>query len=264
MPMVGVTILWSYGYYDQTYDTISISGGIVRAWTDTNAASIGGSYQRVCGDVSITGGTVMPVDGGELRIGGFVWGVSSGPVTITGGSIAAEHANVSPAPSNGVEGVCHVTVAAGGPNRRVQLSGLGGYGTDDIYTDAGGVVHLWLPPGSYAFQVDGEDWTAEVVGVENKAWKVGAGPDSLHIDDISVDDGKVTLVVSAEPDGWRTEATAPQLRVRAAAELPLPEGDAALLPREDVEISANGDGTATAVVPRAADAPRTFYRVEAP
>lgn len=254
----------SYGYYDQTYDTISISGGIVRAWADTRAASIGGSYQRVCGDVSITGGTVMPVDGGKLRIGGFVWGVSSGPVTITGGSIAAEHANVSPAPSNGVEGVCHVTVAAGGPNRRVQLSGLGGYGTDDIYTDAGGVVHLWLPPGSYAFQVDGEDWTAEVVGVENKAWKVGAGPDSLRIEEIAVEDGKVTLVVSAEPDGWLTEATAPQLRVRAAAELPLPGGNAALLPREDVEISANGDGTATATVPRAADAPQMFYDVEAP
>ena len=74
----------------------------------------------------------------------------------------------------------------------------------------------------------------------------------------------MTLVVSAEPDGWLTAETALLLRVRAAAELPLPEGDATLLPREDVEISANGDGTATAVVPRAADAPQMFYDVEAP
>ena len=85
---------------------------------------------------------------------------------------------------------------------------------------------------------------------------------SLLLDEeIAVEDGKVTLVVSAEPDGWFTEATAPQLRVRAAAELPLPEGDAALLPREDVEISANGDGTAVVTVPRKSAA-AGFFKVE--
>ena len=57
--------------------------------------------------------------------------------------------------------------------------------------------------------------------------------------------------------------TAQLLRVRVSEELPLPDGDAALLPRTDVEATANGDGTATLTVPRAADVPRKFYRVEA-
>jgi hypothetical protein len=57
--------------------------------------------------------------------------------------------------------------------------------------------------------------------------------------------------------------TAQLLRVRVSEELPLPDGDAALLPRTDVGVLVNDDGTATVVVPRAADVPRMFYRVEA-
>ena len=45
-------------------------------------------------------------------------------------------------------------------------------------------------------------------------------------------------------------------------ELPLPDGDAALLPRTDIGVLVNDDGTATVVVPRAANVPRKFYRVE--
>ena len=91
-----------------------------------------------------------------------------------------------------------------------------------------------------------------------------AAPDSLHIDAIEVAPGSVTLTVSAEPDGWLTAETALLLRVRAAAALPLPEGDAALLPQDGVGITVNDDGTASMAVPRAADAPRTFSRVETP
>ena len=88
------------------------------------------------------------------------------------------------------------------------------------------------------------------------------GPTALRIESIAAAEDAVTLVVSAEPDGWITDVSAQLLRVRAAEELPLPDGDAARLPREDVGVSTNGDGTATLTVPRAADVPRTFYRVE--
>ncbi len=57
--------------------------------------------------------------------------------------------------------------------------------------------------------------------------------------------------------------TAQLLRVRVSEELPLPDGDAALLPRTDIGVLVNDDGTATVVVPRAANVPRKFYRVEA-
>ena len=86
-------------------------------------------------------------------------------------------------------------------------------------------------------------------------------PTALQIDSIAVSNGFVTLVVSAEPDGWLTAETALLLRVRAADGLPLPEDDAALLPQADVEITANPDGTATATVPKTA-APKMFYRLE--
>ena len=56
--------------------------------------------------------------------------------------------------------------------------------------------------------------------------------------------------------------TAQLLRVRVSEGLPLPGGDAALLPQTDVGVLVNDDGTATVVVPRAANVPRTFYRVE--
>ena len=73
----------------------------------------------------------------------------------------------------------------------------------------------------------------------------------------------MVLVVSAEPDGWLTSETAELLRVRVSETLPMPGGDAALLPRTDIGVLVNDDGTATVVVPRAADVPRKFYRVEA-
>ena len=86
--------------------------------------------------------------------------------------------------------------------------------------------------------------------------------EAIHIESIELISDAVVLVVSVEPDGWLTSETAELLRVRVSETLPLPGGDAALLPREEVGVSTNGDGTATLAVPRAADVPRKFYRVE--
>jgi hypothetical protein len=174
-----------------------------------------------------------------------------------------------PTPTNDVSAAVYpVDFAIGTPDARVESieivrdGAAYAYGTKDLYTDADGKLRIWLPNGGYEFQVDGEDWTAEVDGAANTARKAGAGPDSLRIEGISVDDGKVTLVVSAKPDGWHTAEIAPPLRVRAAAELPLPEGDDALVPSEDVGMSADGNGAATVTVPRAANSRQMFYRLE--
>lgn len=256
---------------DAYRSSVTISGGIVKAIGGMRAPGIGCGDQGGFGPIRIESGTVVSI-GGEKSpdMGDCATYYYRNSIVFTGGAIYTDIEGMRPTPTNDVSSAVYpVDFALGTPDAKVESIEIVRdgeayeYGTKDLYADADGKLRIWLPNGGYEFQVDGEDWTAEVDGAANTARKVGAGPDSLRIEGISVEDGKVTLVVSAEPDGWLTAETAPQLRVRAAAELPLPEGDAALLPREDVEISANGDGTATAVAPRAADAPRTFYRVEA-
>ena len=86
-------------------------------------------------------------------------------------------------------------------------------------------------------------------------------PESLHIEAIAVAPDAVTLVVSAEPDGWLTAETAPLLRVRASETLPVSAGE--LLDASDVVATSNADGTATLLLPSPDPATR-FYRVEAP
>ena len=141
---------------------------------------------------------------------------------------------------------------------------LSAYGTDDLHADADGNVYLWLPDGTYGFSVEGIEgrWTATVSGADVVAdFTVVPELEELHIESVAVSNGVIVLEVSSVPAGW-IDMEAASLRVRAAAGLPLPEGDAALLPREDVGIKANGDGSATVEFPRAADTPQMFYRVE--
>ena len=159
------------------------------------------------------------------------------------------------------------------PNAPVFFSGLPDYyNASNIYANAEGKVYLYLPGQAvydeedYVFFVaNGMLYRAVVMNgsAANTAERV-AGPTALRIESIAAAEDEVSLVVSAEPGDWITDVSALLLRVRAAEELPLPSGDAALLPREEVGVSTNGDGTATLAVPRAADVPRTFYRVEIP
>ena len=174
-------------------------------------------------------------------------------------------------PPQGEDAAC-VEIPELEPNSPVELTGLPDYyNASNIVADAEGKVYLYLKA-TYDdektyFTANGQLYQAVVIdsGGAITAKKVTyVPPDALHIDLIAVATDAVTFVVSAEPDGWLTEATAPFIRVRAAAGLPLPEGDEALLNQEDLKISLNGDGAATMTIPRAANAPQTFYRVEAP
>ena len=161
-----------------------------------------------------------------------------------------------------------VTISAAEPHTYTdtwgQLALQDGY--HDLVADAEGRLHVWLPDGDYRFSIGGMEgtWRAGVSGADVVAdFAVVPELEELHIDSMAVSGGAVAIVVSSVPSGW-IGAGAASLRVRAAAVLPLPGGDAALLSRGDVGIAVNGDGTATLTIPRAADAPRMFYRVEAP
>ena len=229
------------------------------------AHGIGGGYLSDRGSVEITGGTVAAAGGeGGMDVGIVGPSGVAGSVVFGGGSILADMAKVKPAAKNASgEAVWRVDVAVPDPDpaRAVAVTGLDGYGVADIYPDANGDIHLWLPDGDYAFTVDGARWTATVAGADTVAVPDYVSPDSLHIDAIEVAPGSVTLTVSAEPDGWLTAETAPLLRVRASETLPVSAGE--LLDASDVVATSNADGTATLLLP-APDPATRFYRVEAP
>ena len=272
---------------------IRITGGRVYAYAGSKygyaSAAIGGSLRMAetytGGLVEISGGTVYAC-GGRQDADVFASDIGDGltysqsydnnvPVVITGGSIVLAHFDsekarftqsrcvVTNMARNAADRILHaVVVPLGTPDATAELSGLDGYGTRDLYADANGDVYLWLPDGDYSFTVNGRGCTATVDGADTVAVVDPVALDSLHIESIELVPGAVVLVVSAEPDGWITDMTAQLLRVRVSEELPLPDGDAALLPQTDVGVLVNDDGTATVVVPRAANVPRTFYRVE--
>ena len=91
----------------------------------------------------------------------------AGSVVFGGGSILADMAKVKPAAKNASgEAVWRVDVAVPdpAPARAVAVTGLDGYGVADIYPDANGDIHLWLPDGTYDFEVDGTPVHEEVDG----------------------------------------------------------------------------------------------------
>ena len=225
--------------------------------------------------VTVTGGNIVALSGAVGTVSGIDDPVISGGNIYIGRHPNYDHhvlANSGAKTPQGDNAAC-VEVPGLEPNAPVVFTGLPEYyNASNIYANAEGKVYLYLKAvydeaDGIAFAANGARYNVVVwdSSAANTAEKIAyVPPTALHIESIAAAEDKVTLVVSAEPDGWLTAETALLLRVRAAAALPLPEGDAALLPREDVEISANGDGTATATVPRAADAPQMFYDVEAP
>jgi hypothetical protein len=241
------------------------------------------------GLVEISGGTVYAC-GGRQDADVFASDIGDGltysqsydnnvPVVITGGNVVLAHFDsekerftqsqcaVTNLAHDAAGRVLHaVVVPLGTPDATVTglvlPASAGSYGTRDLYADANGDLYLWLPDGDYEFTIGESRWTATVAGSDTVAQLVKSpAPDSLHIDAIEVAPGSVTLTVSAEPAGWLTAETAPLLRVRAAAVLPLPTGDDALLPAADVTAELNQDGTVTLTFPRPADGSQ-FYRVE--
>ena len=158
------------GSYGVTYSagTVRISGGIVSATAGEGAHGIGGGYLSDRGSVEITGGTVAAAGGeGGMDVGIVGPSGVAGSVVFGGGSILADMAKVKPAAKNAAgTAVWRVDVAVPDPDpaRAVAVTGLDGYGVADIYPDANGDIHLWLPDGTYDFEVDGTPVHEEVDG----------------------------------------------------------------------------------------------------
>ena len=135
-------------------NNIYISGGIIEAKGDLIAIG-GGGFSSVTDDtritnVTISGGTIK-ADGGDKDFGSGAW-IDQFNLTITGGSILAERAQMQSDAKNQFGNVVHRT--------NVTLDGLGnslfsvqdieiadlpaGYGLKDVYA-RNGMVHPWIP-----------------------------------------------------------------------------------------------------------------------
>ena len=240
---------------------IGISDGMYYEFQHRTVTITGGNFDVRSGAVGTVSGIDEPViAGGNIYIGRDPY---------YGHSVLSNSGSVNPF---GKDARC-VIVPDLEPIAPVSFSGLPDYyNASNICANAEGKVYLYLPgqdvydENDYVFFVaNGMLYRVVVMNgsAANTAQRV-AGPTALRIESIAAAEDEVSLVVSAEPGDWITDVSARLLRVRAAEELPLPSDAAALLPRESVGVSTNGDGTATLAVPRAADVPRTFYRVEIP
>jgi hypothetical protein len=168
-------------------------GGFLAATGGTNAAAIGGGDGGAAGTVAIAGGTVAAAGGtGAADIGAGANG-TGGANLFTGGSIHALADAVTPAPSNGTARVWCVTFPGLPPDTAIaSLTGLSGYGTEGLRTDASGNLYLWLPNGTYTGTVDGTAYWAQVEDA----------PTTARIDlptGVCVDG---TDVQAASGDGW--------------------------------------------------------------
>ena len=162
--------------------SIDISGGIIDASSEWRAAAIGGGDGGKCA-IRITGGTVRaradaaPPASSSTAVAdigiGYGGGEDQCSVTITGGSVLDAYRGIgSPKPTDGSALVWRVDVGGLPENAPVQVAFLYStagtvYGTDGIYADADGKIHLWLPNGGYDFTVapEGGEPAEYVAGV---------------------------------------------------------------------------------------------------
>ncbi|MDR2041274.1 MAG: hypothetical protein LBP98_03025 [Tannerella sp.] len=149
--------------------TIEISGGTVTATGGTDGgiggAGIGGGAGAGSniggdgGDITVSGGTVTATGGttGVADIGAGSGGSSSGAdgtVTVTGGSLNAP--DIQPQPIDGASNTVYLNTLTVGTEVNTDITagsisgtpctpdGTGGYGINDVTTDTGGKVYLWL------------------------------------------------------------------------------------------------------------------------
>ena len=150
---------------------VTAKGGTFEEWVngqDVGGAAIGGGFKGTGQSVRIEGGTVLTTPGaGAAHIGCGMTAVAGeyNKLYITGGSVAAIPnigTSATPTDNNNVN-LVQVTVGGLKAFQPVTLTGIDGYGGNDLYPDESGSVYLWLKPNAaYAFTCGGHDYEADV------------------------------------------------------------------------------------------------------
>ena len=193
--------------------TTTISGGRVFATGGNQAAGIGGGRGGSNSKVYVSGGTVVPRHGAEVKYDvGSGYDTSSLPweVKFTGGSVSTFSTNVTERPVNaGGTRVWRVEIGGLTPGGKVtgfaSIAGapdLSGYGINDIWVDDDGKVYLWLPNGNHNFTlaVDGGDaveYVARVADADTIAYVFVPAGLTVNGRDVAYLGG----------DGWWSDAT---------------------------------------------------------
>ena len=301
--------------FNGTCGDIYITGGRVFAYGGSHAsesiiyssyfgAGIGGgdSSKSQGRSIVISGGTVVSMGGrsgddfaADIGDGFGAFSMFSQDngyvVVISGGSVFPRHSgkqqftqskvNDANVPVNGAGvTVNYVPVNVGGANRRVQFAGLENYGTNDIWSDGSGVVHLWLPSGTplptptlmsarlggaegalYDFMANGYHCTVSLADggglVASSEKKECSG---IVINSFAVEDGVIRMNVSAEPETWLA-GFLETVTVRASETLPVPENGGTRIDLTDANRTVEPDGSVTITVPIPSSSGNMFYRV---
>ncbi|MDO5318184.1 MAG: hypothetical protein Q4G65_06115 [bacterium] len=177
-------------------------------------AGIGGGWQNTAETVSISGGTVVATAGENAKAIGAGKDATGGAVAITGGSVYTEPIQNSPTNAVGQVLSC-VTVPGLVPHAAVTVTGLGDYGTNGIVADKDGQIYLWLPgtesrPAIYRFTANGTRYEATVKGAATTAVVAG----HLEPTGVFVDGADVGLVESGA--GWSYSASAHEIALTGA------------------------------------------------
>ena len=148
------------GYSIEMSRSLSIAGGVIEARGGKNANGIGdGGCDGGIGELIMTGGTVKAVGDGKADIG-----FSGTPSTITGGSLGAvDYSGATPGNGHGPR-VARFTIhnpawTNGTPVRPTfvgsNASNFSYYGTNGIFADENGNIHLWILGGRPSIVLDG-------------------------------------------------------------------------------------------------------------
>ncbi len=196
------------GAYQEAVGSITLSGGIVTATAGADAACVGGGGGSCGGSVTITDGTLYL--SGSRQLGTGIGATFDTGVTIIGGAVYADETNVRPAATDADFTAVHpVDIAIGDPLSPVELDLSTNYGADSLYTDASGILRIWLPDGSYDLYIDGIHYLADVAGTPTNAVPYAERfPTGVFVNGVEAAHGRGT--------GWRYDEASSNLVLAAA------------------------------------------------
>ena len=181
-------------------EPLAVEGSVILRGKGANALSANGN-------IAIAGDGGVLVSNGTFLVSGNV----ACSLTVLGGSLRLSGFSSVPI-SNATERVHCVTVAGLVPGEKVGgISGIGEYGTDEIFADGGGSIYLWLPDGEYEFYAGGLHLYAKVDGYDVIAVKY----EEALATGVLVD-GVDAILLAGE--GWTYDKTTYILTLAAGAE----------------------------------------------
>ncbi len=188
------TVEVSEGYHPaiMARESLIIQGpGIMSATGGDQGAGIGSGRQDICGDITISGGTVIATGGDYAAgIGSGSYNSSCGSITITGGTVTATGGNNGPGIGSGYQGSCgNITITGG------TVTATGGYCSTGI-----GSVSSY----SYCGDITITGGTVEATGKDNASGIGGVTDTNAFFGSIRIEDSITRVTATRGSDALRS------------------------------------------------------------